>query len=409
MNLKNVNFLLEDKELRYLKIKARDFVSTLKTNLKKKKIKADVFVGGSFGKGTLTKSDGYDVDIFVRFDKKYKDLTKELKKILPRNGKKVHGSRDYFKFGDGKLDFEVVPVLKIRKPQDAENVTDLSYFHVSYVKKKLNSKLEREVSLAKRFCKAQGFYGAESYINGFSGYALECLIIHYNSFNKMLRELVKVKEKLVIDPARHYKRKADALIELNDSKTKGPLVLVDPTFKERNILAALNHETFEKFRAVAKKFLRNSSEMFFVTSGFDVEKFRKKKGEFVHVALETNRQEGDIAGTKMKKFSRLLVMEFDKYFDILGKEFVYNGGKSSDFYLIVKSRKKIVRRGPPVKDKKNAMKFRKKNKKVVVKKGILYAHDKIDFSGAEFVLQLKKKDKDKIKEMGIVSLKIHRT
>ena len=36
----------------------------------------EVFVGGSFAKGTLTKHGDYDVDVFVRFNKKYEETGK---------------------------------------------------------------------------------------------------------------------------------------------------------------------------------------------------------------------------------------------------------------------------------------------------------------------------------------------
>jgi len=399
---RKLDFLLDEKELGYLRKKVREFVLDLKKSLRKKKIAADVFVGGSFGKGTLTKSGVCDVDVFVRFDRKYKDLSKELEKILPRKGKRVHGSRDYFSFADGKLEIEVVPVLKIRKPEEAQNVTDLSYFHVSYVKRKLNERLRREISLAKKFCKAQRVYGAESYINGFSGYSLECLIIYFGRFEKMLRVLSKIKDREVIDPARHYKRKADALVELNESKTRGPLILVDPTFRERNILAGLNAESFEKFKKAAKSFLKNHSERFFLSDSFEVDRFKKKKGEFVRVVLETDRQEGDIAGTKMRKFSRFLIKEIERYFEVLGKEFDYYGGKKAELYLVLKPRGEVIRKGPSLADKRNVVRFRKQNKKVFVKSGDLYAREKVDFSGKEFVLKLAKGKK--VREMSIIGL-----
>jgi len=349
--LRKLNFLLGDGELSELKKKTASFVSLLKSELKKKRIDAEVFVGGSFGKGTLTRSEGYDVDVFVRFDRKHKDLSKLLAKALKGfekkvklKVKKVHGSRDYYKFGGGGLEFEVVPVLRIKKIKEAENVTDHSYFHVNYVRR--NAKNLREISLAKKFCKAQGVYGAESYIQGFSGYALECLIIYYGSFERMIRSLVKARaEKLIIDPKKYYKRKKDVLVELNESKLNSPIILIDPTWKDRNVLAALSAETFRKFQKAAGKFLARPGERFFHKGKFDVEKL-KKKGEFVHVVLETNRQAGDIAGTKMKKYSRFLVRNLEDYFVVLGSEFVYEGGQRGDFYVVVKSRGEIIRRGP---------------------------------------------------------------
>ena len=61
--------------LKELEKRSKDFIDKLKQEILKSKTNADVFVGGSFAKGTLLRSDNYDVDIFVRFDSKYKDIS----------------------------------------------------------------------------------------------------------------------------------------------------------------------------------------------------------------------------------------------------------------------------------------------------------------------------------------------
>src|SRR3989338_5722887 len=145
---------LDEKELGKMNSGIKEFVSELEKKIRKNRIKADVFVGGSSGKGTVVRRKTQDIDVFVRF-KNEKEISK-LEKIIPGKKKKIHGSRDYFKSSYKKLNFEVVPVLKIKKPQEARNVTDLSYFHVSYIKSKMNKTMSKEVLLAKAFCKAHG-------------------------------------------------------------------------------------------------------------------------------------------------------------------------------------------------------------------------------------------------------------
>lgn len=418
MKIRKLDFSVDKKEFRELKREVDWFLKILKREVRKK-YDADIFLGGSFAKGTLTKSKSYDADIFVRFDWKYVDLSvlleKVLKGLVKENGltlKKMHGSRDYFKvYRNEKLTFEVIPVSRIKKVKEARNVTDLSYFHVRYVKRKLNDKMKKELATAKKFFKAQGVYGAESYIHGFSGYGLECLIIYYKNFEKMLKELVKVKsdERLVIDIEKFYKKKTDVFFELNESKLHSPVILIDPTWKERNVLASLSRETFEKFKARAKKYLKNPSENCFVEKGFDEREFRKKKGEFLHVVLETNRQEGDIAGTKMKKFSGLLEEMLKEYFDVIDKEFVYSGeGNKGNFYLVLKSKKEVFKLGPPIDRKKDVMSFKRANKKTVRKDGLILAKENVDFTAVEFLKKWCKSKEGKLKmqDMGIVSLKV---
>ena len=277
---------LSEAELEKIKAETARFVKLIRA-----KTRAEVFIGGSLAKGTLIKKKIQDIDIFIRF--KNEEKAREIKKleISSYRRKIIHGSRDYLQFGKGKIVFEVVPVLKISKPEQARNITDLSYFHVNYIAKKIkkNKKLSDEIKLAKFFCFSQGCYGAESFIRGFSGYGLELLIIYYGSFEKWLRAMIKVKDKLVIDPKKHYKNKQEVLNELNEAKLSSPVVFVDPTFKQRNALAALSEETFSKFQKAASAFLKNPRLDFFK------EKEISEKGFNLILKAKTNKQEGDIA------------------------------------------------------------------------------------------------------------------
>ena len=449
--IKKLDFSLEKDELKIIKKISLEFVKSLKNCIKRTKINADVFIGGSFAKETLTKSDEYDVDVFVRFDWNYEDLSLELEKILKVLSReknvefeRVHGSRDYFKLTEGKLTFEIVPVVKIKKPKEERNVTDLSYFHVNYIKKHLNEKMKKEVLLLKKFCKASKVYGAESYIRGFSGYALECLIVNYKTFEKTLKELLKVKDKeipsnsvtlqsgisnrhsrtkgntikgnvykerLIIDPAKHFKKKNDVFFAMNENKIHGPIILVDPTWKERNVLSALSLETLKIFQENANNFLKNPSENYFYLKKFDEKDFKEeakiKNSEFLKIILETDRQEGDIAGTKMKKFSKFLIIGLKKYFYILKDEFVYEGDKKSKLFLILKSKEEIIKIGPPLDREKDVSIFKKINKNTFEKNGYIHAKMIVDFSAKSFLEDFARIEKNrKLKEMGIVGMKI---
>jgi len=389
---------------------ANDFIASLK----KEGYRA--YIGGSLAKGTMVRIGGLlssgknskrlqDVDIFVVFDysEDIVELEKVLKKIkLPGKLKKVHGSRDYFQIicssgddsgePDGVL-LEVIPVVKNKDPEMAENVTDVSLSHVNYVVKEIkkNPEIADEIKLAKAFCYANRCYGAEGFIRGFSGYSLEVLVIYFGGFVKFLKGIQK---KQVVDPLKYFKSEREILSELNASKLNGPVVLVDPTYKYRNINAGLGLESFVKFVNVAKDFLKSPSLGFFEKKEIcveDLKKFAKdKKASFVEIDLMTDRQEGDIAGTKMKKlldfFARELARKQQK---ILKKEFDYLGGQKAKGYLVVEEKMEIELRGPPV-GLEDAIKAFKKAKggKVFKKKGYYWYKGK---SGVAEVLKLVKK------------------
>jgi tRNA CCA-adding enzyme len=423
-----------DESIKYLEGLTRNFINALNNELKRSGTNAEAFVGGSFARGTLIRSEIYDIDIFVRFDWRYEkiseilyDVLKNVCKSLNLKLERIHGSRDYYKIYlenqrfsspsisnkkkvEGNVDskgyFELIPVTKIKKPTEERNITDLSYFHVPYIKKNIRG-LEDQVRIAKVFFKAQGVYGAETYVKGFSGYSLELLIIYYKSFLKMLKELSRGDrgQRLVLDIAKHYKRKNDVFIELNEAKLNSPVILVDPTYKERNALAALSFETFYRFQEAAKKFLKNPSDKFFVKKELDLrdmkKKARKEKAEFLHLLVYTHKQSGDIAGTKLKKFSDMLIKEIGKYYKVLDYKFEYPGEQRAEIYLIVKSRGEVVRIGPPTYLKKFVRAFEKEHVKTYIKNKMVHAKIKVKFSAKKYVDVWRKTNKDKIEDMSI--------
>lgn len=422
---KKINFILAEvlervepskEELDIINNSLKEFLENFEKKLRFLKINAEVFVGGSFAKNTVIKKNYYDVDVFVRFDKKYKDdKISELTKNILKNIKGVsviHGSRDYFRVKINSYFFiEIIPVTKVFKSSEARNITDLSYSHVKYINKKVkNKKVLDEIKIAKAFCYANNCYGAESYINGFSGYGLELLVYHYGSFLKFIKAVSKIEDKEVIDIEKHYRNKPTVLMDLNSSKLQSPIVFIDPTYKQRNVLAALSEETFEKFRKECRKFLKNPSIKSFEVKKTDLEKIKqdakKKKYEFVLIEVKTDKQEGDVAGSKLIKFYKHLDSEIEKFFKIKKKGFNYNEKKSARYFFVVKKKEEILMQGPNVNDKKNVLLFKKKHKNTFVKSNRVCAKKKINFNVKSFIEKWSKKNKKKVREMYVKELEV---
>jgi len=405
-----------EQELKFIDDKLKDFLVKIKHKIKTLKINTEFFVGGSSAKKTLIKKDIYDIDIFLRFDKKYKDVELSLhtKRILEDfDFKIVHGSRDYFQISAGQnLIFEIVPVRKVSKPDQAVNITDLSYSHVKYISNKIkNKKILDDIKIAKAFCHAQDCYGAESYISGFSGYCLELLVYHYKGFLNFIKAMAKLKnEKLIIDIEKHYKNKNEILMDINTAKLQSPIILVDPTFKQRNVAAAIDSKVFEKFQASCRQFLKSPSAMLFERQKLDLEKIKKdavkRKYEFILLEAKTEKQSGDVAGSKLKKFYNHMPLEISKYFNLKSQGFNYNQSQSARFFFVVQPKKEIILQGPSIKDKKNAEAFKKKHKTASVKSGKLYAKKRVNFTLKDFIKNWASDNKFKIKDMSIVSFRI---
>ena len=388
-----------------------EFIEKLNFNLKKNKIKATCVKGGSTAKGTFLKND-HDIDLFVVFDKAYKgkNISEELfSAIKEMSPVRIHGSRDYFHINKEGFTFEIVPVMEVKDANNIENVTDMSPKHVAWVNKKLNDKLRDDIRLTKKFMKAQKVYGAESYINGFSGHVVDILIIYYGGFLNLLKAARNWKEKTIIDVEKKMK---DPLKDMDKSKTFGPLIIVDPVQPERNASAAVSKEKFEKFIEASKLFLKTPSKDFFIEKEFDIDKIKKsvkKENLLVIINAESTKGSKDVSGTKLLKcFENIEKQLTLNEFTILKSDWKWDKAKNACFYFVIKEKKlsaTFERMGPP-KDKKNALiEFKKKNKDTFEKNGRIYANVKRKFDSPEkFVKDLIKKDfiKDKVKKIEIV-------
>jgi len=399
---------VEESEIKKIKSDVKKFCLKLKDKIKNKKIDAQVFIGGSLAKHTLIKKDKYDVDVFVRFNKKYSnELSNILKEILGKDVKTIHGSRDYFQIKKDKIVIEIVPVIKIKRPEEALNVTDLSYFHVKYVKDKLkkNKSLIKEIKLAKSFCEANRVYGAESYIKGFSGYSIELLIIHYGSFLKFIEAIAEnKKDQIIIDDLGFYKR-GNVLSSLNETKTRSPIILIDPTFKERNVLAGLSYETFLKFKKICKEFLKKPALSFFKKK--DIYGEIKNENGLRIISIKTNKPRGDVAGTKSKKFFNFFINELKKEFEVKKAEFEYNEMKNiAYFYLVLNKKKDEIIKGPPVCLIENFNNFKRTHPNIIIKNNIAYAKISHIVEFEEFFKNFLEKNKKIIKDMSIKEIKI---
>jgi tRNA nucleotidyltransferase (CCA-adding enzyme) len=380
---------------------ADDMVKNINMLLKKHKIVAECVKGGSIAKDTFLKDD-YDIDLFIRFNNSYKgqdisEITAKVLKELCEQPKvtleRIHGSRDYFQFkirhGKKIIIFEVIPVILVHAQNyyEAENITDLSPEHVEWVRKYTakNPRLPDEIRLAKQFCKANKVYGAESYINGFSGHIIDILIIHYGSFINLLNAFSKLDEDslrkpIIIDTEKNL---ANPLKQLNKSKIT-PLIIVDPIQKDRNSAAALSRKRLLIFIDAAKRFLKKPSKSFFEIKIFDMNRevagslkqlgLRNSKVKIVKMDIDTAEGSRDVAGTKALKVYELILEHMKLYgFKILSTDWNFvHDEKHAEAYIIIDGNigKEIIREGPPATARDDYKKFIDKH--TSLKHGIMY-------------------------------------
>ncbi|MBW2989005.1 CCA tRNA nucleotidyltransferase [Candidatus Woesearchaeota archaeon] len=362
---------------------------------------AKAILGGSGIKGTWLRNAN-DTDIFVKFNyKKYKDKSSQISDILGKELKRkklkaarLHGSRDYFQIKDGEITSEIIPILDIKRPEQAKNITDVSPLHANWVNRK-GRRFRDDIRLLKQFCRSANAYGAESYIHGFSGYMCEILVIHHVGFMNLIRDAARWKGKVIIDTERHWKGK-NILMELNRSKTYPPLVVIDPVHADRNAAAAVSEEKFELFKKKAREFLKNPSKGFFEIKGADEKTLRRKakNNNLVLIDIKPKTGKEDVVGCKLVKSLEHINKRLEEN-DFKVLDYGWRWDKKALFYFIIRKEKLsdyLEAEGPPLKAKDHVKNFKKKHKKTFIRSGRIYAKVKRRFKSPEGLLKSLEKD-----------------
>lgn len=233
-------------------------VSYLKDKCKSDGIDAKIAVVGSVAKHTALKGKS-DIDIFMAFPLDAdEDYLKETGLYLAHeccrhfNSKPQHhfASHPYVTSDIEGYEVDLVPCYEIEDGSQLKSAVDRTILHTRYVKSKLSEKDCDEVLLLKKFMDMTGTYGSEFKVGGFAGYLCELLIIKYGSFEETLKSAAGWRYGHVID--------------LEDYGTAGqfkdPLVVVDPTDKNRNVGAALRVNKMAEFIQSARNYLSSENK-----------------------------------------------------------------------------------------------------------------------------------------------------
>ena len=365
--------IMDSEESEQLSGVMREFEEKVTVELAKQGVVANLFVGGSVGKGTCLPGI-HDVDYFMRFDlKKYgeENISEVCESVLLgifKDVLRLKGSRDYFRVKINDYEIEIIPVLYIKRINQAQNLTDQSPFHVNWIKKNVKARknLNFDMRLAKQFFRASGVYGAESWIGGFSGHVTEILVVYYGGFEKLLKAVLKWKDKTIIDVEKAYEG-MDVLDILDDAKIVGPLVVVDPVDKERNAAAALGLEKFELLQSKIESFLKKPHKKFFDEIEITVDDIKKmgKRNRVLIWKAPPEDEKMDVSGAKMVKYAEHISRMFkDEEFVVLDSGMYWNKHDDGLVWVIVDKKdlsKNQIIKGPQTFGMQNhIMAFKKK-------------------------------------------------
>ena len=388
------------------------FLHDIRIGLEKENIDAYVMLGGSAAKGTFLKHD-FDCDVFVRFiyDKyKEKDISNLLEKALKHMKgtayERVHGSRDYFTGKWKDLHYEIIPVLYINDKRMAKNITDMSPLHVEWLNQHLTEEIRDQIILTKLFFKAQKVYGAESYMNGFSGHIVDLLTIYYGSFKELLENIVRWQEKELINMTPHPIN----INDLNPDKIQSAIIVIDPVQPERNAAAAVGFEQFYQIQNQATALLENPSEKFFQRKSIGTKELKamkkdaeKKQQAMVIIKALPSHGKLDTIGTKIFKTHEFIEEELKRNGFTVEKtawDWEEDQDKEALLWYITKEKKLSATQehaGPPLKLKEDVAAFQKKHKKFFFKENRIFATVKRKYTTPEALIKDLMKDK-RIKE-----------
>lgn len=218
------------------------------------KLNYDIFLGGSFAKGTDIK--GSDIDVFLLFPDNFDPyaLLKLLRKEFPE-GTEEYSDHPYLVVPHDSFSIDLVPGYKLGLSEKLVTAVDRTPLHVNFVKNNFTEEMKDEAKILKQFLKGIGVYGAESSVQGFSGYVAELMIYRYGSFDKTLEGASKW-----IAPVR--------LANGTNKFENANIAIIDPVDSGRNASANVSKENLSTFILAARLFSwKNWKNFFFPTKG----------------------------------------------------------------------------------------------------------------------------------------------
>jgi tRNA nucleotidyltransferase (CCA-adding enzyme) len=243
-----------EEEEKRLRVAVSSVVGMVTKAIKRLKLRAEPVLVGSVAKGTYLTHP--DFDVFVAFPP---DTTREalerqglqLGQFL-KNKKKMWAEHPYTRGTHMGFDVEIVPCYAIVSADQKMSAVDRTPFHNKYVLGKIKPEQRDQVRLLKAFMKGIGVYGAESKVQGFSGYLVELLVLKYGSFQDALMAVTNWQAGNVI-----------ALDMLPARIFDEPLIIVDPVDPNRNVASAVSRQQMAVFVHAAREYLKKPRIEFF--------------------------------------------------------------------------------------------------------------------------------------------------
>lgn len=324
---------------------------------------------GSVARGTWVQGDK-DIDIFMLFSPEMpreelqeKGLAAAYAVVEKFSGsaEEKYAEHPYLNAVIEGFDVDLVPCYHVASTAEMKCAVDRTPFHTRYLLPKI-SPLREDVLLLKQFAKGGGVYGSDHMIGGFSGYLCELLIIAFGGFSEFMQAVSAFRYGEVIDIERYYPNKKTVRKKFSE-----PLIVIDPTDKDRNVAAALTPTRFAEFMELARYYCAEPSLLYFTaeppTQMSRVEFFevlQKRGTTMLAIRMKTPPYVADTVVPQLRKsMESIRSMLAAEDFQIHRTEVVMGAENSLIlFELLVSRLPEIgVHDGPPVWNHENADRF----------------------------------------------------
>jgi len=283
--------------------------------------------------------------------------------------------------------------LEFIKENGPKTAVDRSPWHGRFVRDELSIHQKNDVRLLKQFFKSCHSYGDKSAVGkvGFFGYSAELLIYYFGTIQKLFENFDSLKQ----NPLDYYKRNTRELEEIVHFQNDY-LIITDPIDKNRNVASAISEKAYKYCNQRIKDFLSNPSIKFFQVQAIPETDLSdsghpflskiyilefKSINDSVHYTIHRDKLYS--LGDSIKANGEKEYSHAERFTNIIFE--VYFEDKINEYNLAIFCEKPVIsntyiRRGPFIKDKFHADKFKAKHPDYFEKDGYLWCETKRKFT-----------------------------
>jgi tRNA nucleotidyltransferase (CCA-adding enzyme) len=321
-------------------------------------VEAKAMLVGSAARNTWLRSER-DIDIFILLPEGLPRAELErqglavAREVAGARGKECFAEHPYVTMEFKGFDVDLVPCYDVAKPSEIKSAVDRSPHHQRYITEHLTSELADEVLLAKQFMLGVDCYGSELKVQGFSGYLCELLVLHYGSFEKLVKSASGWKPSTIIDLERSYPDPPEARRVFEGQ----PLIVIDPVDASRNVSAAVSMQNFATFVRACQDFTRGLTKLFFFPkpvrrlSAWQIQVMLERRGTALFcIAFSPPDVVHDVLYPQLRKAERTLVTRLARAgFEVMRSDVWSNSQALILLELVVAKLPRVrTRVGPPV-------------------------------------------------------------